>query len=359
MLIVYGISSVLIALRLVRTTDEKVRAIKKIKVFLTIKLFLNVIVSYCFVFLMKRMGLIIGIGVVILPAVISFVFSSLDSLALYCPVKRIRNLECGRKEYYRQVVGDNLILYLSWIAASLFFAASKVLKIETDGYGDIIIYIIFWVLFNYVVMFIRKYTMKCKPYSNEKLVKISEEYKIEGYKIYEYDGRSRKTANAMVDSFLGAGNIYFSDYLLENLSEEEVKAIYLHEKGHIEKRHILIRNILLFLTMPFMFCVGIIMDEVEEVFHMEINIAFGIILGMSILILYMVFLGLYVSRTQEYGADAYAASYMEDKSVLCEALRKLNLLNDILESEKEADVLKTHPTVEKRIKRIMNVGKEN
>ena len=72
----------------------------------------------------------------------------------------------------------------------------------------------------------------------------------------------------------------------------------------------------------------------------------------------MVFLYLYISRKQEYAADQYAAENIENIDVLSGALRKLNELNDILESDKGKGLLKSHPAVEKRIERI-NMIKEN
>ena len=101
-----------------------------------------------------------------------------------------------------------------------------------------------------VIMHMRKVIMKCQELSNAKLKNIVTRHKLEGYKIYEYDGKARKSANAMVDSMFGRGNIYFSDYLLDNMTEGEIEAIYLHELGHIKNHHITIRNVLLIMTMP-------------------------------------------------------------------------------------------------------------
>ena len=192
--------------------------------------------------------------------------------------------------------------------------------------------------------------MNCKEVSNDKLINVLTKHPIEGYKIFEYNGKTRKSANAMFDCMFGKGNIYFSDYLLDNMTEEEIEAIYLHEIGHIKKKHITIRNIMLMMIMPLMYIIGVIMDEIEKVHH--INIILGIILAMTILFGYMVIFYLYISRRQEYEADQYAIQNIDDICVMCRALKKLNELNDRLESRDDVMVFKTHPTVYRRVNRI-------
>ena len=140
------------------------------------------------------------------------------------------------------------------------------------------------------------------------------------------------------------------------MTEDEIEAIYLHEMGHIKKHHIALRNLFLMLFIPLMYGIGVLMDKIEQVQH--INIPLGIVFLISIVIGYTVFLYLYISRKQEYAADQYAAENIENIDVLSKALRKLNELNDILESDKGKGLLKSHPAVDKRIERI-NAIKEN
>ena len=346
-MIIYIIISIVMAINLVNTSDEKEKAIKKINKYLIVKLIVNFLLSHFMIMILVRVTQRKAWYIMLLPALLSFIFSIIDSVSLYDTVKKIRDLKCGRKEYYFQVIGDNILLYLSWVMASLLhiFGTS-----EKNDYIFILGYFIFWCIFNFIILHLRKYIMKCKEVSNKKLINVINKHYVEGYKIFEYNGQIRKSANALVDCMFGRGNIYFSDYLLENMTEEEIEAIYLHEIGHIKKKHITIRNILLIMIMPLMYFVAIIMDEIEKVQH--INIFLGITLGMGILIGYMVFFYLYVSRRQEYEADQYAVKNINETAVLCRALKKLNELNDILESKNDNVVLKTHPTVIQRIKRI-------
>lgn len=345
---IYVVLSVFVARRLVGPEDEKGNAIRKINNYLLAKLFVNLVVANVYVWLLADMYK--SKIWYVLPAIISLVFSVVDSMALYEPVKRFRGLECSKRQYYMQVAGDNVMLYLAWLMTSLLHIFGG--RAHND-YLFFIGYFVFWIAVGLVIMHMRKVIMKCQELSNAKLKNIVTRHKLEGYKIYEYDGKARKSANAMVDSMFGRGNIYFSDYLLDNMTEGEIEAIYLHELGHIKNHHITIRNVLLIMTMPLMSCVGAIMDNIEQVWH--INIVLGIAVGMGILIGYMVFLYLYISRRQEYEADEYSVGLVDDREVLCKALVKLNQLNDVLESDKGTVVFKTHPTVKKRIDRIRTV----
>lgn len=353
MLVIYIILSVLTALNLVKETEDKEKSIKKINIYLVIKLFLNLIFANVYIFLLIQFLHKKEWYMIMLPAIFSFIFSVVDSMALYKTIKKLRNLNCTKKDYYFQVIGDNILLYMAWFATNLL----HVFNVEEQGdYLFLLFCFVFFIIVNLVVIRIRKFVMKCKEVSSEKLLSIINKYSVEGYKIYEYDGKMMKSANAMVDSMFGRGNIYFSDYLIENMTEDEIEAIYLHEMGHIKKHHIALRNLFLMLFIPLMYGIGVLMDKIEQVQH--INIPLGIVFLISIVIGYTVFLYLYISRKQEYAADQYAAENIENIDVLSGALRKLNELNDILESDKGKGLLKSHPAVEKRIERI-NMIKEN
>jgi len=347
MISIYVLLSAFVAMRLVKIGDEKKKALKKINIYLTVKLFANFVMAFVSVLTIGKLLELRSELLILLPAVLSFLFSTVDSMVLYNPIKKLRDLNCSRKEYYKQIMGDNIILYSAWIAASVFIVVNKMNK---SDHGYMVAYFLFWCVFNFIMVVVRKYTMKCTKCTNPKLVKAVEKYNLEGYKVYEYDGRSRKTANAMVDSFLGMGNIYFSDYLLNNMNAEEIEAVFLHEVGHIKKHHIIIRNILLIFIMPIMYCLGVAMDWIEQFHH--INIPLGILFGFGVMISYMVFLYLYISRMQEYSADGYAADRIGNRENLCNALIKLNELNDVLENGKKNGVLRTHPTLAKRLERI-------
>lgn len=352
-MVIYIILSVFVALNLVKETEDKEKSIKKINTYLVVKLFLNLIFANVYIFLLIQFLHKKEWYIIMLPAMISFVFSVVDSMALYKTIKRLRNLNCTKKDYYFQVIGDNILLYMAWFATNLLHVFNVE---EQSNYWFLLFCFVFFIIINLVVIRIRKSVMKCRAVLSEKLLSIINKHNVEGYKIYEYDGKMMKSANAMVDSMFGRGNIYFSDYLIENMTEDEIEAIYLHEIGHIKKHHIALRNLFLMLFIPLMYGIGVLMDKIEQIQH--ITIPLGILFFMSIVIGYTVFLYLYISRKQEYEADQYAAENIENIYVLSKALRKLNELNDILESDKGKGLLKSHPAVDKRIERI-NAIKEN
>ena len=223
-MIIYVVLSIVIGLNLIRKKDNKDLALKKINIYLVVKLIINIAMA---ILVSLNVKIIIKneIIIVITPGAISLLLSILDSITLYSTIKRLRNLSCSKIVYYKQVIGDYLMLYLSWFAVSIFLYISN----KDNDLIYMINYIVFWILINVITIIVRNLTLKAKITNNKKLMQAISKNKLDGFKIYEYDGKSRKTANAMVDSIFGRGNIYFSDYLIDNLTEEEVEAIYLHE----------------------------------------------------------------------------------------------------------------------------------
>lgn len=349
-MLVYIFCSILIGNNILRKEKQKEKMIRKVNFYFNIKFVINICVGLSLSLGIARLDKnIIGLGSV--AGMISLIFTVIDSVVLYPSIKKIRNLKCNLKEYSREIIAENVFLFLPWFAASLFFC---VFKVNNNDVVYMICYFGFWIVFDKVSIQARKNILKCKPSSNEKIKKIMQNYPLSGYKVYEYNGMNRKIANAMVDSIFGQGNVYLSDYLLSELSEDEIEAIYLHEVGHVKHHHIQIRNFLLIMIMPILYILGIAMDKIETVKH--INIPIGIAFLFGCLMLYLVFVYLYISRIQEYQADCYAVMKTKDKGSMCRALQKLNALNDICEKEvDDKSLLRSHPTVKQRINKIEKI----
>ena len=349
-MITYIILSILVSRLIIsQSTNNKDKTIQNMNRYMGIKVFINFFMACILVFLLVMKIQKKNLLLFVMPAFLSLCFGIVDSVALYSTVKKIRRLDCSKKEYFKQIVSDNVLLHLSWFAASLFGFFSRNKSSDSVFFAK---YFLFWIAINYITIILRRKVMKCKECEDENLISLLNDYQIDGYKLYIYDGKSRKTANAMVDSFFGYGNIFFSDYLLENLDSREIEAVFMHEVGHIKKHHITIRNILLMMIAPLLYITGSIMDEIEKYWH--INICLGIIFLIVVLVLYIVFAFFYISRRQEYEADMYAAKKISNSEYLCSALKKLYRLNDILESKRDNEIIKTHPIIDKRIERIRN-----
>ena len=204
-MVIYIILSVLTALNLVKDTEDKEKSIKKINTYLVVKLFLNLIFANVYIFLLTQFIHKKEWYIIMLPAMISFIFSVVDSMALYKTIKKMRNLNCTKKDYYFQVIGNNILLYMAWFATNLLHVFNVE---EQSDYLFLLFCFVFFIIINLVVIRIRKSVMKCREVLSEKLLSIINKHNVEGYKTYEYDGKMMKSANAMVDSMFGRGNIH-------------------------------------------------------------------------------------------------------------------------------------------------------
>ncbi|MCU4971922.1 M48 family metalloprotease [Halobacteria archaeon AArc-m2/3/4] len=124
--------------------------------------------------------------------------------------------------------------------------------------------------------------------------------------LYLLEGESTKAANALVAGTLpGLRYVFLTDYLLEECSDAELRAILAHEFGHVAGRHLWQRAIL---TVA-VFGAGIAAYGPLGVAALEAQFGFvGFFLPFIALFLlyYVVFLG-GLALWQERRADAYAA----------------------------------------------------
>lgn len=156
--------------------------------------------------------------------------------------------------------------------------------------------------------------------------------------------------------------------LLDNLNEDELKAVVAHELSHI--RHGDVR-----LTM----CVGILSNimllgvNIFAFFFTQSNsqgarLARSILLVLQfILPLLTLVLSLFISRNREYMADSGAAYLMRDSKPMILALQKITqsyAQNDFKESNPTranaylfdmGEILSTHPSTQNRIKSLLGM----
>jgi len=149
--------------------------------------------------------------------------------------------------------------------------------------------------------------------------------------------------------------------LIDASSMDELKAIMLHEFGHIKLRHLSkqsSRNLLVFVVISLAsgFLASGIIDLVA-------NFTFAIIFDMIELILGIFLLGFLfydiiivraaLSRKHEKEADEYVINSGVDPQIYISALQKLYSLNDDTPSlSKFEELISTHPSLENRIKYI-------
>lgn len=81
--------------------------------------------------------------------------------------------------------------------------------------------------------------------------------------MYTWPGSKNKTANAVVSGFFKK-RIFVTDYLMENLSRDEIEAIVAHEIGHIKKGHLWIRLGLILGWLLIVQVIGVLGDDLAS-----------------------------------------------------------------------------------------------
>ncbi len=163
--------------------------------------------------------------------------------------------------------------------------------------------------------------------------------------LYSIDWRKFKIANAF-QAGPSKFSVFISNYLLENMSNEEVNAVMAHELAHAKRRHVMKISGLFLLTS----IVGIdFFVAAAALGQTSIWPLISILAGFVVL-----FLGpqlvLRLQREFELEADEVAVRAGEGKP-LVSALQKLVALNLVPADRKSG----THPSVAARVKRIEQV----
>jgi STE24 endopeptidase len=170
--------------------------------------------------------------------------------------------------------------------------------------------------------------------------------------LYSIDWRRFKAANAFQ-----AGprrfTVFVSNYLLDNMSSEEVSAVMAHELAHAKKRHVLKLTVLVLciaMVGSDFFIVGDTLNQGSPLPWVLVAAGFAVVFAGSRLTL-----GL--QRRFELEADETAVRTLGDGRPMIGALRRLMNLN-LLPAEGRSG---THPSVAKRVERIeqLMVGQQS
>jgi Zn-dependent protease with chaperone function len=148
----------------------------------------------------------------------------------------------------------------------------------------------------------------------------------------------------MANAFAHIGhNIFLTDYLLKNLSKREVDAVIAHEVAHLQKKHIRGRFVFVFAAVIAMSFVG---GWTE--FRFSRTLPSGpIFYAIFLLTLF------FVSRRNEFAADAGAVKLIEDPQPMITALAKISRLNMMpMDWGRLEEKTLTHPSTLRRISRL-------
>ncbi len=211
------------------------------------------------------------------------------------------------------VIGAPLILAVLWLM---------------NGMGSLWwLYVwLFWSAFNLLVMFV--YPTWIAPLFNKFSPLPDGEMKTRieallarcGFRssgLFVMDGSKRSShGNAYFTGFGNSKRIVFFDTLLERLTPDEVEAVLAHELGHFRRHHIVYRMALMFaLSLGFLWLLGQLIDAPWFYAGLGVpaqNTALALILFFLVVPVFTFLLGplgSYLSRRNEFEADAYAAEH--------------------------------------------------
>jgi len=134
--------------------------------------------------------------------------------------------------------------------------------------------------------------------------------------LFVMDGSKRSShGNAYFTGFGNNKRIVFFDTLLERLTPGEVEGVLAHELGHFRKHHVIQRIVLMFaISLGFLWLLGELIDAPWFYAGLGVpaqNTALALILFFLVIPVFtfpLSPLGSYLSRRNEFEADAYAAA---------------------------------------------------
>jgi Zn-dependent protease with chaperone function len=152
----------------------------------------------------------------------------------------------------------------------------------------------------------------------------------------------------MANAFAHIGhNIFLTDYLLKNLSKREVDAVIGHEVAHLQKKHLRGR-------LGFIFGAIVVLSFASAWTNFRLPRTFpsGPILYAIVLLALF-----FVSRRNEFAADAGAVRLTEDPQPMMTALAKISRLNTMpMHWGRLEEKMLTHPSTLRRITRLARMG---
>ncbi|MDB4297123.1 M48 family metallopeptidase [Flavobacteriaceae bacterium] len=258
------------------------------------------------------------------------------------------------------VVGGGLLYAITWIYT------------KTEN----LFWIYSWALFAVFTVFLNMfYSSLIVPLFNKQTPleagslkeKLFEYAQKQGFKldnIFVIDGSKRSTkANAYFSGFGPKKRIVLYDTLINDLSEEEIVAVFAHEVGHYKRKHTIFNLIAsLVLTGLTLFIMGSLLGNslLAEAFNVSKSsfhiglVAFGILYS-PISEITGIFMNV-ISRKFEYQADDFAKETYEAKYLIT-SLKKLskNSLSNLTPHKWNVFFHYSHPTL---LQRILNLKKQ-
>jgi STE24 endopeptidase len=262
--------------------------------------------------------------------------------------RRYKHVTATQKDYLVLNVPFYLMALVPGFALLGFNYVLPKFGILTAFYADVLILFVF--LFFARVPIALRLGQRAVPITDDSVLssfsELANKMGVSHVDLYSIDWRKFKIANA----FQAGSNkfsVLISNYLLENMSNEEVNAVLAHELAHAKRKHVI--------KITGLFLIASIVGIDLLVLAATLNQSSFWSLILSLVGIVAIFLGpqlvLRLQRKFELEADEIAVRTIGNGEPLVRALQKLVDLN-LMPAETKSG---THPSLEKRIQRIEQI----
>jgi len=163
------------------------------------------------------------------------------------------------------------------------------------------------------------------------------------YKCYIWRSKNTVYGNAFIYKS-NKINIVVSDYLIESLTKEELKAILYHEIGHLKLNHLKKRSRYELLTY-FIYISVTVLVSLSSLTYKSLTVLLSLTVISFILFIYK----MNIFRNQESEADLYCIQNGVKLEDMISALVKLQELNFMIDFTDSQEKIQTHPSFKNRI----------
>ena len=254
------------------------------------------------------------------------------------------------------ILGAGLLSALLWIMSS------------TGGYWWAIAW---FVVFGFSLLTVWLYPTVLAPLFNkfsaleegdlkDKIFSLAKKVDFEADGISIMDASTRSAhGNAYFTGVFGKKKIVLFDTLVKSMSVDEIVAVLAHELGHFKLNHVrwmLVRSFVMTGVMFFLISLCLPIESMYRAFHLDGISDYGALTMFSLWFGPVGFLmqpiSNFMSRQNEFAADAFALENVESKKLLGDALLKLRENSNVMPISHKAfsAVYHSHPPLLERLK---------
>jgi STE24 endopeptidase len=262
--------------------------------------------------------------------------------------KKYKQVTASVKDYFVSNTPLYFIALVPGLFVMSFYYVSPLLGNLTILYVDSLVLVIFLFLAKFPLVL--RLGQRVTPITDQSLLssfrELANKMGVQNVDLYSVDWEKFKVANA-----LQAGprkfSIFVSNYLLKNMTTEEVNAVMSHELAHAKRRHVAKFLALLLGSVTIALDILIVGASLAKVTMWGI-IPFALGFIMCFLVPQLDFR---IMKRFELEADEIAVRTIGDGRPMISALKKLAVLN-LIPSGKESP---THPSITKRVQQIEQI----